>query len=240
MSKKTAILLRGLSRHHINTYKHLLNNIPNSDVFIFTWDITGRRLSNNRFDYSYEDANIENIKQCYNPKKIKVENYDNFLEKNQELIINNTRQLGFDIDSSELGPQILNHSLHSLHSQMYGFEQVVKLFLETDLTEYEDILVTRFDFVLQRPLPKSIPNIVLANDRWHGQYYKDFAHVLNIQDISKYQHIYSSLFTNEFGYEQIRSPFKLWKTCAEIYYENYAIKQGLQCKNGNLGSNLLR
>lgn len=237
-NQRTALVLRGLSRNYRQTYKNLLKACgENVDVYLSIWDDTGKVTNaNNKFSYSEEQTDLNDIKKCYNTDNVIVHNTKSFRASEPERLDKLSEKYDLDLSNNK----VYQNSRNSLFGQMYCFQAGVDMLLNSNkLSTYDRIIITRCDFILhQNSLPSAKSGYVIGNAHWHD-YVKDFMHIIHPSDLHKFTKIYDSILDanhNDFisPYIEFRCP------CAEIWYNSYVKNNNLQITAGSILGKLIR
>lgn len=186
---KTAILLRGLSRHYEKSIPLYRQLYPNADFYFHTWDIDGRRKDNTkRHSYSLDTVDNNKLINSINPVKYKISNYNDTLPELEAAVEKFLDQNS--IKKEELVNEAYPYILNSIFCQIYSYSQVLNL---VDDSKYSNILVSRFDFHPQFKVEIIGHDTVLCSTPTHGKSGTDSIHLFNISNINKMRTIYDEL-----------------------------------------------
>ena len=153
---KIAILISGLTRDYEKTYSNLKEQLLDKyecDIFISTWDIIGCYNLHRNKNYTNNvnwcniknKLNISNFIEKYNPKKINIENYDNWEIKITPEINNFLNYYNFTS---------FTKNLNSLFAQWYKIKDVFTIFenyCNENNKNYDIIIKLRFDVFFKLP-----------------------------------------------------------------------------------------
>lgn len=186
---KTAILLRGLSRHYEKSIPLYRQLYPNADFYFHTWDIDGRRKDNTkRHSYSLDTVDCTKLVEYINPVKYKISNYNDTLPELESVIEKFLEQN--NIKKEELVNEAYPYILNSIFCQIYSYSQVLNLVKGSN---YSNILVSRFDFFPQFKVETINLNSVICSTPTHGESGTDSVHMFNTCNLNKMRTIYNEL-----------------------------------------------
>lgn len=179
---KVAILLPGLTRNYLESYNNLKENLLDKydcDIFISTWDITGK-FNRNKGEKNYnkqyinekEYIDINDIISLYKPKSICMDCFEEFKITNKERIQKFMKKNNFTSYTK---------NLNSIFSQWYKIKNVFSLYYEyskKNSIKYDFIIKLRFDVIFK---PINL-NYLIKNNVYFLKYWGKDVNLFGLQD----------------------------------------------------------
>lgn len=166
-TSRIAVILCGYARtyHRTCIFHRNLTDLPNVDVFIHTWDDIGLK-SRNYITSVWIDPNspkldIDYMKAVYNPKKMKVENNNEILNK-LSLKDKISPIFAYSGQAKDDCSKYINSQLYSIYE---GYK-LVEEYEEEHNFKYTAIVKLRFDFYMKQFDKNSFLNDIQQNVIW--------------------------------------------------------------------------
>lgn len=185
---KVAIIIAGHLRCWKQMYPYFKANFidkyNNPDIFISTWTDEGWWKWGNEKGI-YENSalvNFDEVRQAYQPKEIKYENYDDYDQMFKERADKFTNKIGWP------------KNVVSMTFRWWDACHLLDRYRLKHNINYDLVIRTRTDLIVHGELPEFDPSkfYIIHND-YHQGGLNDVIHVSNVEDIFKVNRMYLRL-----------------------------------------------